>query len=201
MDKTLTKCHWGTSLVRPLPVFVIVLYSLLALNLTGFPWFAKSGSHWGGNEFGWPFTYASAPWNESQSQEAVEYRLYVHRMTEFTGYISPVLGPWNADIGEFCVSKLLANVAICGAIAFALAFVTRRLPMNRDGRLFQFSVVSLLVMVAVAAAVTEGLESRYAYFYVLTYRRWVNSGVLVVCAILAVLCAYTAVRNKRAVSG
>lgn len=169
----------ATNLLRPLPVSLLVAYLLVALNLTSFPWFAKSGSHWGGNHFGWPFTFASAPWTDLQAQEAVEFRLFLHGMAEFTGYISPLLGPWNGDASDFSISRLVANLAICTALTIAAWFVFSRLPINRDGQSSQFSITSLIASVGLLALLTTGLASRYLYFYFMTYR-----GPILLCILM-----------------
>ena len=137
---------------------MFVIYLLALINLTGFPWVAWSGSTWGGNEFGWPFRYLSAPLTEAQWDEAIEFRCYLQDHKPYKGFITPLASPWGHQVEEFRPWRLMMNVAAAALLAGAVV-AAMGLRQRFRRRPLQFTVRYLLVLVTLGAAVAAILRS------------------------------------------
>ena len=167
-------------LIQAPAVLLVLAAVLISLNLIGFPWYVQSGNHWGGNHFGWPLTYCSGPWTETQATEAVEYRQYIHHLAPFKGFISPVLGPWVCGVEEIYVSRLILNMLLCAGIMAVVSLPLIRFANLRGNKWTQLSIPTLLVATAAIALFICAALSRYVHYHVWRYRHLIY---FVLCAI------------------
>lgn len=174
----------GTSLAASAPAALLLVYFLGAVNLTGFPWVAWSGNMWGGNEFGWPFTYMSVPLTPSQWNEAVAFRRHFQGGEAYRGFVTPLRSPWGHEVEGFEPGYLAANIVIVAVLA-ASVFIVMYICQRFRERPMKFTVRYLLVLLTVAAAMTGGLGSGDVYLFYC--RHTITMYLAIACAAAVVL--------------
>jgi len=178
---------------RPLtiPTLIALLASIVMLNTVGFPFCQNPARRpftaYGGNDFGWPFTYLSTNFTASQRQQM--------RMPA-GGYAFPasvaikpteLFSDQEHDIVTFSRVGLASNLAAWCAILL-YAGVVLELWQRQSRRSYPFTVRTILIMMT-WICLTAGLSRSgmfYRWCYLQNYYLWALGKQLVFVAALCI---------------
>ncbi|NQT36308.1 MAG: hypothetical protein HQ581_02400 [Planctomycetes bacterium] len=179
--------------IRPSPLTIPTLTALLAgivlLNTVGFPFCENPARQpftaYGGNDFGWPFTYLSTNFTASQWQQMRRpdgrYAYPIHVAIEPTELFS------NQDVVVFSGRGLAQNVAAWCAI-LVYAAVVLELWQRQCRRSYPFTVRTILILMT-GICLIAGLSRSgmfYHWWYLQYYKFWVLGEQLMSIAALCV---------------
>jgi len=177
--------------IRPRPLTIPTLAALLAsmvlLNIVGFPFYHNPARYpftaYGGNDFGWPFTYLSTNLTASQWQQM---------RTRDGRYLLPskvAIKPTelfsNQDVVTFSGKGLASNVAAWCAI-LVYAGVVLELWQRQCRRPCFFTVRTLLILTT-GICLIAGLSRSgmfYRWWYLEYYTLWILGKQLISIAAL-----------------
>jgi hypothetical protein len=174
-----------------IPTLIALLASIVILNTVGFPFCQNPARHpftaYGGNDFGWPFTYLSTNFTVSQWQQMRRPDGRYAFPASVAIKPTELFSNQDQDIVTFSRIGLASNIAAWCAILL-YASVVLELWQRQSRRSYPFTVRTILIMMT-WICLTAGLSRSgmfYHWCYLQYYRFWTLGKQLVFVAALCI---------------